>query len=60
MLIDYQNMLNQLNVSGVENDDSSQMMPNEQFTMNYPASDGVNDELIEDIQKRLELLDEFK
>lgn len=54
-------MLNALNVSGVERDDSSMdHSASRPGYMDYLATDQVNDEVIEDIQKRLELLDEFK
>ena len=59
-------MLNQLNVSGVDIEDPTQLpvsTPVEaqsHYNMQYSSNEGVNDELIEDIQKRLELLDEFK
>lgn len=56
----YQNMLNALNVSGVENDETGELVPGNGYDMKYSTNDRVNDELIEDIQKRLELLDEFK
>ena len=59
--IDQQNILNALNVSGVERDDvSNDYNTGNPMSMEYVNSGQVNDEMIEDIQKRLQLLDEFK
>jgi hypothetical protein len=53
-------MMNALDVSSTEIADPSGMPSQPQYNMNYLANEGVNDDLINDIQKRLELLDEFK
>lgn len=58
--VDQTNMLNELNISGIDRDDSRDSMMGRNQPGEYINSGKVNDEIIEDIQKRLELLDEFK
>ena len=53
-------MLNELNVSGLDRDDTKEFYSENTAPFNYAHSGNVNDEVIEDIQKRLQLLDEFK
>lgn len=53
-------MLNALNVSGVREDNSREYKMNRQSDSELGNSGQVNDKVIDDIQKRLELLDEFK
>jgi hypothetical protein len=58
--LDQQNILNELNVSGFDRDDVKEFYSENTVPFNYAHSGNVNDEVIEDIQKRLQLLDEFK
>jgi hypothetical protein len=59
--IDHENMISALDVSGADpQEDSQGFKPSMNLNMNLVNSGEVNDAVIEDIQKRLELLDEFR
>lgn len=53
-------MLNALNVSGVRENNSKGFRTSGQNDSSLANSGQVNDKVIDDIQRRLELLDEFK
>lgn len=53
-------MLNALDVSGLERDNSRDYNMGKPYNFGYMDTDQLNDDVIEDIQKRLELLDEFR
>lgn len=57
--IDYSQMLNALNVSGVEKEDSMDHQPKINPKTKFVRNEDVNDQMIEDIQNRLKLLDDF-